>query len=253
MDNNDQENKIISIKIIIIGSVSVGKTSLLTRYATGKFQNIVKSTSNASFITKIKEMNNKKYEIKIWDTAGQEKYRSLTKIFIKEAKIAILVYAIDDLNSFNDLSMWLNIIKEINSDNIIVGIAANKADLYKNSKVSDEQGKKFAKQIGAEWRSTSSLLDDCGIDDLVDVLFNEYVEEIELKKNGSLKSDTIVLNNKTTDNENDKNSGCCLGGKKDKKKSKNKNSKKDKDKDKEKEEKDKNIENNEKYNEDDDF
>ena len=79
------------------------------------------------------------------------------------------------------------------------------------------------------------------------------MEEIELKKNGSLKSDTIVLNNKTTDNENDKNSGCCLGGKKDKKKSKNKNSKKDKDKDKEKEEKDKNIENNEKYNEDDDF
>ena len=249
MDNNEQENNIISIKIIIIGSVSVGKTSLLTRYATGKFQNIVKSTSNASFITKIKEVKNKKYEIKIWDTAGQEKYRSLTKIFIKDAKIAILVYAIDDLNSFNDLSMWLNIIKEINSDNIIFGIAANKADLYKNSKVSDDQGKKYAKQIGAEWRSTSSLLDDCGIDDLVDVLFNEYVEELDLKKSRSLKADTIVLNNKTFDNENDKNSGCCLGGKKDKKKSKNKNSKKDKDKD----EKDKSMENNEKYNEDDDF
>ena len=242
MENNDQENKINSIKLIIIGSVNVGKTSLLSRYATGKFQNISKSTSNASFITKTKFVNNQKYEIKLWDTAGQEKYRSLTKIFIKEAKIAILVYAIDDINSFNDLNMWLNIVKEINSRKIIFGIAANKADLYKQAVVTDEQGKKYAKEIGAEWRSTSSLLDDCGIDDLVDVLFNKYIEAKALKKTGSLvMQDTIVLNNKNNDSDNERNSGCC-NGKKDKKKSKNKGIK----------ESDM-IKNNEKYNEDDDF
>ena len=247
MDNNDLENKIVPIKIIIIGSVNVGKTSLLTRYATGKFQNISKSTSNASFITKNKKINNKIYEVKIWDTAGQEKYRSLTKIFIKDAKIAILVYAIDDMNSFIDLSMWLNIIKEINSDKIIVGIAANKADLYKNSQVSDEQGKKYAKQIGAEWRSTSSLLDDCGIDDLVDTLLKKYLEAKALQKTGSfMQQDTIVLNGIINGNEFEKNPGCCLG-KKDKRKSKNKNLKKDKEKE------EKIIENYEKYNEDEDF
>ena len=65
---------------------------------------------------------------------SQEKYKSLTKFFIKDAKIALLVYAIDDLSSFIDLNMWLNIIKDINSDNIILGIAANKADLYKTQK-----------------------------------------------------------------------------------------------------------------------
>ena len=241
MENNDQENKINSIKLIIIGSVNVGKTSLLTRYATGKFQNTSKSTSNASFITKTKIVNNQKYEIKLWDTAGQEKYRSLTKIFIKEAKIAILVYAIDDKNSFNDLNMWLNIVKEINSRTIIFGIAANKADLYKKAEVTDEQGKKYAKEIGAEWRSTSSLLDDCGIDDLVDVLFNKYLEAKTLKKTGSLvMQGTIVLNNNNNDNENERNAGCCGG--KNKKKNKSKNIK----------ESDV-IKNNEKYNEDDDF
>ena len=88
MDNNDNE-KVIPVKLIIIGSVNVGKTSLLTRYATGKFQQILKSTSNASFIVKNKIVNNQNYEIKLWDTAGQERYRSLTKIFIKEAKIAL--------------------------------------------------------------------------------------------------------------------------------------------------------------------
>ena len=220
MENNEQENKINPIKLIIIGSVNVGKTTLLTRYATGKFQNISKSTSNASFITKIKNVNNKKYEIKLWDTAGQEKYRSLTKIFIKDAKIALLVYAIDDKNSFNDLEMWLNIVKEINTDKIILGIAANKADLYKKAEVTDQQGKKYAKEIGAEWRSTSSLLDDCGIDDLVDVLFNKYLEAKALKKTGSLiNQDTIVLKN--INNENNRNSGCCGGNKKNTKNVKN--------------------------------
>ena len=220
MENNEQENKINPIKLIIIGSVNVGKTTLLTRYATGKFQNISKSTSNASFITKIKNVNNKKYEIKLWDTAGQEKYRSLTKIFIKDAKIALLVYAIDDKNSFNDLEMWLNIVKEINTDKIILGIAANKADLYKKAEVTDQQGKKYAREIGAEWRSTSSLLDDCGIDDLVDVLFNKYLEAKALKKTGSLNNqDTIVLKN--INNENNRNSGCCGGNKKNTKNVKN--------------------------------
>ena len=134
MENNEHE-KITSIKLIIIGSINVGKTSLLARYATGKFQSISKSTSNASFITKIKEDNNKKkYEIKLWDTAGQEKYRCLTKIFMKEAKIALLVYSIDDINSFNDLNIWVNIVKKINSDKVIFGIATNKADLYKKLK-----------------------------------------------------------------------------------------------------------------------
>ena len=235
-----EENKIPPIKLIIIGSVNVGKTSLLARYATGTFQNITKSTSNSSFISKIKMgSNNQKYEIKLWDTAGQEKYRSLTKIFIKEAKIALLVYAINDKNSFNDLNMWLNIVKEINSDKIILGIAANKADLYKTAEVTDEQGKKYAKEIGAEWRSTSSLLDDCGIDELVDVLFNKYIEGKKIRKASSFTAkDTIILKNKSNEEEK----GCCLG-KKDKKKSKNKNFNTS--------ENSENKANNEKYNEDD--
>jgi len=248
MDNNhDQENKQNSIKLIIVGSVSVGKTSLLTRYATGKFQNITKSTSNASYITKKKILNNKSYDINLWDTAGQEKYRSLTKIFIKEAKIAILVYAIDNKNSFDDLNMWLNTIKEINSDKLILGIAANKADLYKKAVVTDEEGKAYAKEIGAEWRSTSSLLDDFGIDDLVDVLFKKYITEKSLRKTGSFNAqDTIVLKNKPND-ENEKNNAGCCGGRKEKKKSKNKNIKSDEVLEK------KEKESNEKYNEDEDF
>ena len=142
--------------------------------------------------------------------------------------------------------MWLNTIKEINSDKIILGIAANKADLYKKAEVTDEEGKAYAKEIGAEWRSTSSLLDDSGIDDLVDVLFKKYIKEKSLRKTASFTAqDTIVLKNKQND-ENEKNAGCC-GGKREKKKSKNKNIKSDEVIEK------KEKESNEKYNEDEDF
>ena len=197
--NNNSSNPNVNeiIKLIIIGSVSVGKTSLLLRYATGKFQNVSKSTSTASYITKIKQANNKTYEIRLWDTAGQEKYRSLTKIFIKDAKIAILVYAIDDENSFKDLDMWLNIVKDINNENIILGIAANKADLYSTAKVTDEQGKNYAEKIGASWSSTSSLIDDNGIDGLVDELFKQYVSSG--RNRGKSENKGVILSNKNLD------------------------------------------------------
>ena len=222
MEKNDKEqNKgefTEVIKLIIIGSVSVGKTSLLTRYATGNFQSVTKSTSTSSFISKIKEVNGKLYEIKLWDTAGQEKYRSLTKIFIKDAKIALLVYAIDDEDSFKDLDMWLNIVKDINNENITLGIAANKADLYVKAKVTDEQGKKYAEKIGASWSSTSALLDDNGIDGLVDDLLEKYLKNNQNNKINENKG--LTLTNKNSD-ESEKGGGCC-SGKKDKKKNKSK-------------------------------
>ena len=224
------------IKLIIIGSVSVGKTSLLIRYATGKFQNILKSTSTPSYIPKTKMVNNKLYEIRLWDTAGQEKYRSLTKIFIKDAKIALLVYAIDDENSFKDLDMWLNIVKEVNNEKIILGIAANKADLYDKAKVTDEQGKQYAKKIGASWSSTSSLQDDNGIDGLVDELLEKYLK-IKGNNGNTNESKGITLSSKNME-ENEKGGGCC-GSKKEKKKNKNKINKKSEI-----------VEGNDKYNED---
>ena len=238
MEKNDKEQNKEEfaevIKLIIIGSVSVGKTSLLTRYATGTFQSVTKSTSTASFISKIKEVNGKLYEIKLWDTAGQEKYRSLTKIFIKDAKMALLVYAIDDEDSFKDLDMWLNIVKDINNENITLGIAANKADLYEKAKVTDEQGKKYAEKIGASWSSTSALLDDNGIDGLVDDLLEKYIKN---KGNNNTNENKGLTLNKKNIEDLEKGGGCC-SGKKDKKKNKSKIVKKSEV-----------IENNDKYNE----
>ena len=116
----------IHIKIIMVGSLNVGKTSLVTKYANGKIPGQSKSTRNYSYVSKLRNINGNKYEIKLWDTAGQEKYKSLTKLFMKDSKIAILVYSIDNEKSFNDLDDWLKLIKSCNDDELILGIAANK-------------------------------------------------------------------------------------------------------------------------------
>ena len=140
------EQPVIPIKIIMVGSLNVGKTSLVTKYATGKIPGQTKSSKNASYVSKFRNINGIKFEIYLWDTAGQEKYKSLTKLFIKEKKIAILVYSIDNEKSFNDLDDWLNLIKAFNKDELILGVAANKSDLKSDSTISESKGREYAKK-----------------------------------------------------------------------------------------------------------
>ena len=207
------EPSTIPVKIIVVGSINVGKTSLIAKYATGKFPINVETTKTASYVERIKIVNGIKFEIKLWDTAGQEKYKCLTKLFIKDAKIALLVYAIDNEQSFNDLDGWLEIIKNTNKDFIIYGVAANKSDLASENTIPDEKGKEYAKKIGAEWKSTSAILEGGGIEEYIDDLFIKYhnynfkINEDSDKATSSLSS--ITLSNETSTITVKK--GCCGG------------------------------------------
>ena len=168
------ESNAFPIKIIVVGSINVGKTSLVIKYATGKTPGKTQTTKNSSYVEKIKIVNGIKFQIKLWDTAGQEKYKSLTKLYIKDAQIAILVYSIDNEQSFNDLDNWFELVKNSNDANILYGIAANKSDLVSENTISDERGKEYAEKIGAEWRLTSALVDGSGIEEYIDELFIKY-------------------------------------------------------------------------------
>jgi len=220
------ESDTVPIKIIVVGSINVGKTSLVAKYATGKNPGKTQSTQNASYVDKIKIVNGIKFEIKLWDTAGQEKYKSLTKLFIKDAKIAILVYSIDNEQSFNDLDDWLNVIKTVNNDNIILyGIAANKSDLASENTIPDEKGKEYAKKIGADWRLTSAILDGGGIEEFIDDLFIKYHNNnFKLNETESATGSLSI----TLSNENSKveKKTCCGGSKVESNNNKNKKHKK---------------------------
>ena len=218
-EENDNENKEYEkIKLVVLGSLSVGKTSLITRYKSGKFFSSLPPTCGTSFIKKKIILNGKKYILNIWDTAGQEQYDSLTKLFTNNAQIAILVYSIIDQQSFDDLNKWLQLIKNTNTKNYFsVGIAANKSDLYLKSLISDSKGKEYARSINAFWKSTSAKTDDQGIDLLVNELLDDYL------KNKILFEDSSIMNGNFSllDNKDEKNhQSCCLFSTKKKQKQK---------------------------------
>ena len=199
------------IKIIILGSVGVGKTCLITRYKTGKFLQHIPSTFGSNFVKIDKIINNKKYVLNIWDTAGQEKYNSLTQTFTKNAKIVILVYSIIDKKSFLDLDNWLKLVKEGNGEKgYVLAVAANKWDLYLQSEVSDKKGKEYAKKINAIWKSTSAKEESKGIEELISELTMEYIKIEE--SGGNIRTESIRLDKNMA--SKDKKGGCCGGGKK---------------------------------------
>ena len=172
----NERNNFIPLKIILIGSINVGKTSLITKYSTGIYSTNTNTVNNPSYIVKIREVNGIKYEIKLWDTAVQEKYKSLSKLFFKNANIAILVYSIDNEESFNDLDEWLKLTRTVNNEDIILGVAANKIDLALDNTISEEKGREYAKRIGGIFYTTSALLENKGLDNLIDDLLRKYNE-----------------------------------------------------------------------------
>ena len=110
------EGKSEICKVVLLGKSSVGKTCIITRFVDDEFDKEIISTTGASYANKtlkFKDYNNKEILFEIWDTAGQEKYRSLTQLFYKDASIAILVYDITNDESYNELkNYWVNQIIE---------------------------------------------------------------------------------------------------------------------------------------------
>ena len=163
-------------KLVFVGDSGVGKTCIIARFLKGVFEENAPSTG-ASFATKTIEVPGSKegFTFDIWDTAGQERYRSLTKFFFQGAKIAILVYDITRKETFDNLkNEWYKQIKEHGDEDVILGIAGNKSDLYDEEAVSEQEARDFAKSIGAVFGLTSAL-NNSGVEDFFRNLARRYL------------------------------------------------------------------------------
>ena len=181
------------LKIILLGESGVGKSSIILRYYKNLFDPKLPSTFGSTFIIKKLEIDNVTYKLNIWDTTGQEKYHSVTKLFVHGADIVILVYAINNIDSFQKLDYWLKTIKDNCDENVIFAIVGNKIDIMLNSEefnsvfVSDEEGEKFAKEKNIKFKLVSAKDDKNGIDSLFEELITEYIEK---EKNNDKKTDS---------------------------------------------------------------
>ena len=198
----------IKPKLILVGEGAVGKSSIIQQYIEKRFNEAYLITVGSDKSIKDLNINGKNIRLEIWDTAGQDKYRGVNKIFMKNTKIALLVYDITDKKSFEQLNNWINHVNEANkNENIIFGIAANKSDLFETQVVSTEEGKKFAQEHNCLFFETSAK-DYGSIEKAFYKLAEVYLEKIDNKKtdiNNNNNDININNNNQTHNNENDDN------------------------------------------------
>ena len=183
-NSNEQVNydEMEEIKMILLGEAGCGKTSIISRYTLDKFDSNYFTTYSSTFLTKIFDYKGKKYNINIWDTVGQEKFRSLTKIFIKGTKICLLVYDITNKHSFDELNFWLEQAKQIADKDVVLGMAGNKNDLIMKQQVNDNDAQSFAEKNNIIFGQTSAAKNKSSVDTLIDKLIIKYIEN----KNPSL-------------------------------------------------------------------
>ncbi|KAH0786138.1 ras-related protein Rab6 isoform X2 [Histomonas meleagridis] len=144
-----------SLKVVFLGDANVGKTSIINRALKGMFTDEIQETIGAYCQQKTIDIDGNDVTLDIWDTAGQEKFRSLAPMYYRGAAAVILVYSITDLNSFQELNTWINDLKQNGSPQILF-IVGNKADLEDQRVISTEDGESFAKNVSATFFEVSA-------------------------------------------------------------------------------------------------
>ena len=205
--NEPTEENVKEIKIILLGNCGVGKTNIIIRYVNNEFREDEIATLSSYYVTKKLIINDKKIILNIWDTAGQEKYMSVTKMLIQETDILILCYSIIDEVSFKNLDIWLNSVLEVIGDDFTLGILGNKSDLIENEVISEEEGEKYAKEHNAIFKLVSAKVDKIGIEKFFNSLIERYMNDTERTQRKVQKNNTQKINNNLKKGKHKKK--CC--------------------------------------------
>ena len=175
MNQKEEEEEGEAIKVILLGESGSGKTSLINTAIGNKFdENKKDATINCSFVKLTKVIEDKEYKINLWDTIGQEKFRSLTKVFYKNSDIVIFVFDITSKESFDDLNYWFNTVEDELGNKAIKGLAANKIDLYDKQEVDDDTIKNYANKKGIKFQYTTAT-NPANFSKLLEELLIEYL------------------------------------------------------------------------------
>ena len=192
----------LKLNFTLIGESKVGKTSLINQYVNNKFEDEYLMTIGNDKMIKEIEINENKVRLEIWDTIGQESLRSANKIFMKNTNIA---YDITNRQSFVNLNeFYEELIKMNERDKMIIGIAANKSDLYENTEVNKEEGEEYAKNINALFFE-STATDHENVVNIFEELIKVYIENNKEKKNEDTTNNINNSNEDTTNNTNNSN------------------------------------------------
>jgi small GTP-binding protein len=151
-------------KVVMLGSQTVGKSSIVTRLIRGTFTVESVSTIGAVFQSKTVTVGDIQVKLQIWDTGGSERYRSMAPMYFRDADAAILVYDMTSMQSFQELEIWLKSLLEQGPESIVVALAGNKCDLTGNRSVSTEMAQRFVSDNGIPIHLETSALSGENVD-----------------------------------------------------------------------------------------
>ena len=197
MSAEEEKLEKIQIKAILLGNSGVGKTNLINTCVGMEFDHGTIPTTSGAFVQKNIKIDDKEYIINLWDTAGQETYKSLTKIFLKKSQIVIFVYDITDLKSFKDLESWIKISEEMIDNDFVSAIVGNKVDLYMIEQVNEETARKYAESKGMLFQLVSAKDNPKSFSNFLKELVEEQIgiSKSEIREQLSLRKNIIIEKN----------------------------------------------------------
>ncbi|CAG5095038.1 Similar to RAB5B: Ras-related protein Rab-5B (Gallus gallus) [Cotesia congregata] len=153
---NGTQGKICQFKLVLLGESAVGKSSLVLRFVKGQFHEYQESTIGAAFLTQTVCLDDTTVKFEIWDTAGQERYHSLAPMYYRGAQAAIVVYDIQNQDTFVRATTWVKELQRQASPSIVIALAGNKADLANKRMVDFEEAQAYADENGLLFMETSA-------------------------------------------------------------------------------------------------
>ena len=196
-------------QILLIGDSSVGKTSLIQRYANGIFKEEYLATVGLDYYTKQEMINNLNVLVKLQDTAGQERFKALTPNYFRNAEGVVLAYDVTNSESFENLKFWINSIKSnLGEKNIFIPIIiiGNKIDMEDMRDITKEDASKFAKENNYKYFETSAKTGE-GVDEAIRDLVNQVLANSD--KNEAAKGERKSVKIEDNKENNQKKKGCC--------------------------------------------
>ena len=206
----------LSFKLIVIGDSGVGKSCLTTRATKDYFEDFYSPTVGFEFFTFNLKLKDKVIKLQIWDTCGQEVYRSLISSFYRNSSLAIMVYAIDNEDSYKHLEIWLNEIKTHSNPDVKIFLIGNKIDLEDNRKIETSQGENFKNENKIELFMESSAKTGFNAQNIfvqaAKILYKEHLKyKDRATRPGSLAEVLPISNIPRNDNEiNTNRKKCCF-------------------------------------------
>ena len=197
-------------KVVLVGDMSVGKTNIIAKYLKNDFSEDYKTTIGVEFHSKIAKVEGHVVKAQIWDTCGQERFKSITDSYYRGAKGAFVVYDITRKNTFESVDSWISALRSAADKNLNIIIIGNKSDLEDQRQVETEQGEEKAQNNEAAFMETSDYSGDNidkAFDNMITDVYNKCKSEMLANVEIDIgKSKDINLNQNKEDKKGKK---CC--------------------------------------------